>query len=319
MATGTTQPVAPNRSTNNKPWLTQPTPGAERLARLPEVIDYIPNAAFRNRPAELDELVEAVLARFETTGVPADLPAHLRRICDVDLLTAAEETALFREMNYLKYRACELRDGLDQEDPDPEAVHEVRALLAKSTKIRDHLIKANTRLVISVVKQFVTPQQSFDDLLSEGIYTLMQAVEKFDFDRGFRFSTYAYRSIARNAYRVVKTAHKEESRVTRDAEEWAFGEGDASLAARRDEQWSNLSELTTELVRKLDRREQFIIRSRYALGAHRKKRTFQFLADKLGVSKERARQLEKRALEKLQDMAADLDIDDLSGSIVTAS
>ena len=61
------------------------------------------------------------------------------------------------------------------------------------------------RLVMSIVKKFVTPQQAFDELLSDGILTLMQAIEKFDFDRGFRFSTYAYRSIARNAYRCVTT------------------------------------------------------------------------------------------------------------------
>ena len=74
------------------------------------------------------------------------------------------------------------------------------------------------RLVMSIVKKFVTPQHSFDDMLSDGICTLMQAVEKFDYDRGFRFSTYAYRSIARNAYRSVTTARKEEARFTRDAE-----------------------------------------------------------------------------------------------------
>ena len=67
----------------------------------------------------------------------------------------------------------------------------VERFLAAAQAIRDHIIKANMRLVISVVKKFVTPQHSFDDMLSDGIYSLMQAVDKFDFDRGFRFSTYA--------------------------------------------------------------------------------------------------------------------------------
>ena len=47
------------------------------------------------------------------------------------------------------------------------------------------------RLVISVVKKFVTPQHSFDEMLSDGIMTMLYAIDKFDYDRGFRFSTYA--------------------------------------------------------------------------------------------------------------------------------
>jgi len=69
--------------------------------------------------------------------------------------------------------------------------------------------------------------------------------------------------------------------------------------------------LLGDYIKRLDRREQFIIRSRYALGPHRKTRTFQCLADKLGVSKERARQLEQRAVKKLQTMAKGVDIDSI--------
>ena len=75
--------------------------------------------------------------------------------------------------------------------------------------------------------------------------------------------------------------------------------------------WSNLRDLMSSMLGDLDRREQFIIRSRYALGAHRKVRTFQSLADKLGVSKERVRQLEQRAMCKLRAMAAEYEMDEL--------
>ncbi len=62
---------------------------------------------------------------------------------------------------------------------------EIDFMLGQARAIRDHIIQANLRLVMSIVKKFVTPSQSFDELLSEGTVTLMQAVEKFDFDRGF--------------------------------------------------------------------------------------------------------------------------------------
>ncbi len=209
-------------------------------------------------------------------------------------------------------RRIVLRSRLDPANATEEHLLAIESRLGQAQAIRDHIIQANTRLVMSIVKKFVTSQQSFDEMLSDGIVTLMQAVEKFDFDRGFRFSTYAYRSIARNAYRTVTTARKEEARLTRDAEEWAFEQEDSqSASTMTDQVWSNLRELMTSMLDNLDRRERFIIRSRYALGAHRKARTFQYLADKLGVSKERVRQLEQRAVSKLQSMAAELEMDEL--------
>ncbi len=279
-------------------------------------IEFIPNVAFRDADLGGGEMDGDLLSGDQPNSkAPADFPAHLRRLCEADLLTREQEVALFREMNWLKYRANELRRQLDLERLDPEAVEAIETLLERAQAVRDHIIKANMRLVISIVKKFVTPQHSFDDMLSDGTFTLMQAVDKFDFDRGFRFSTYAYRSIARNAYRSITTAQKEESRFTRNAEEWAFEqEDDQRSSSMSDQVWSNLRELTATLLNRLDRRERFIIRSRYALGAHRKVQTFQKLADKLGVSKERVRQLEQRAVTKLQAMAAEFELDDLFGA-----
>lgn len=75
--------------------------------------------------------------------------------------------------------------------------------------------------------------------------------------------------------------------------------------------WTRLRSLLSKVMDRLDRREQLIIRCRYALGAHRKVKTFQMIADRLGVSKERVRQLEQRAMTKLRTMAADLQLEDL--------
>jgi RNA polymerase primary sigma factor len=169
-------------------------------------------------------------------------------------------------------------------------------------------VQANMRLVVAAVKKLVTPQHSFDDLLSEGTASLLQAVEKFDYDRGFRFSTYAYRAITRNCYRKIMDWRKEQQRFA--ISEMAVDDAeDSGASGRMDEHtWERLRGLLAKLVSQLDRREQFVVRSRYGLGAHRRSRTFQDIADRLGISKERARQIEQRAVAKLCAMARKLDL-----------
>ena len=64
----------------------------------------------------------------------------------------------------------------------------------------------------------------------------------------------------------------------------------------------------------LDRREKFIVRARFSLGSHRKVHTLQSLADRLGISKERVRQLERRAMDKLRTMAGEVQLVELDAS-----
>ena len=285
----------------------------ERTRRILRMeIDFLPNAEFEAEFATDTSMSAVVVSKGgnQASG-EVDLPTHLKRMCDAELLGPEQERHLFREMNRLKYHAHTIRSRIDPDSVDPQTLDRVEALVAQARMIRDHLIQANMRLVISIVKKFVTPQQSFDELLSEGVVVLMKAVEKFDFDRGFRFSTYAYRSIVRQVYRTVTLSRKEEARFTREAEEWAFEDtAERASGTAADRALSNMQEHIAAMLGRLDRRERFIIRSRYALGSHRRVRTFQYLADKLGVSKERVRQLEARAVAKLRSFVADLGEED---------
>lgn len=281
------------------------------LAITAKEIDFIPNASFRM--LELEQITPSLWDVLENTpdSVPNEMPAHLRRLCETALLSAEYETVLFRQMNYLKFLAAGLRERLDVNHPEHALIETIEQLLSGARAIRDRLIQANMRLAMSIVKKFVTPTVSFDEMLSEGTVTLMQAVELFDFDRGFRFSTYAYRSISRTAYRFVASAREEEARLTRDADEWAFEQSEELASSMPENFWEGLRQLTSTMLQRLDRRERFIIRSRYALGSHRRVRSFQDLADRLGVSKERVRQIEARAVGKLQAMAKKLDLDEI--------
>ena len=279
-------------------------------------VDFIMNASFVRCDHEAEDSIVTSSTPFdgsqEAAAYPGGLPAHLARLCEARVLTAKEERALFRAMNYAKYRVNVLRSQLAPEFPDLKLVEKAETFLSVADTIRDRILAANMRLVLSVVKKHVTPQYSFDELLSDGIDTLMKAVDKFDFDRGFRFSTYAYRSITRRAYRQISSRQEAARRFTHTVEEAATCQPDdsngrlASPAA-----WAQLREMLDNMLSCLDRRERFIIRRRYGMGRSQKAATFQSMANKLGISKERVRQLESRAVGKLQTMVEEQGMSDL--------
>jgi RNA polymerase primary sigma factor len=282
-------------------------------ALLRTEVDFIPNASFARCDPEADEAILASPEQFdrseEADDYPHDLPAHLARLCEARLLSAEEERDLFRALNYVKYRVNVLRAKLDPMVPDLELVEKAETLLKIANRIRNRLVQANLRLVLSVVKKFATPQCSFDELLSDGITTLIQAVDKFDFDRGFRFSTYAYRAITRCAYRQVSARQKDASRSTAAVDEVAtYHPEDSDERLVNSASCSELRGALDEMLSRLDRRERFIVRRRYGMGRSRQTATFQSMANKLGVSKERVRQLENRAVCKLRAMAAELGV-----------
>ena len=106
-------------------------------------------------------------------------------------------------MNFLLHQASVHRSLLSIERPSRVRLELVEKLVALAEWHRDRIVEANLRQVFSIVKKFVNPSNTFDDLLSDGIVGLIRAVEKFDYDRGFRFSTYATQVVRRNSYRTV--------------------------------------------------------------------------------------------------------------------
>ncbi len=319
----TMESTATLRTTKRRPRPTETRLLRERVIRLLRTeIDFIDNPSFRVTDRAFEQQVMAGRYRVASceSSIPRALPAHLARLCETGMLTPEEEQDLFRRMNYLKYRANVLRSRLSPHAPDAAMVQKVERFLSAARAIRDQVIKANMRLVISIVKKFVTPQHSFDEMLSDGIYSLMQSVDKFDYDRGFRFSTYAYRAIARNAYRSIMKQQKDMVRLASELDDLNLDSGSARTDSSLDiNTWTRLRNSLAQMMGQLDRRERMIIRCRYALGGHRKVKTFQAIAQRLGVSKERVRQLEQRAMMKLRAMAAELNMQETLESSLTFS
>src|SRR5262249_8761012 len=122
-----------------------------------------------------------------------------------------------------KYQAAQLRkqlckDEADEVDPTKvriQTLNRIEELQAAASEIKDQLINANMRLVVSIAKRHTGQSDNFFELLSDGNMSLIRAVEKFDFGRGFKFSTYASWAIMKNFARSIpEELHRKERYVT---------------------------------------------------------------------------------------------------------
>ncbi|MSP14801.1 MAG: sigma-70 family RNA polymerase sigma factor [Chloroflexi bacterium] len=126
---------------------------------------------------------------FDLSGIESDdtVSLYMREVGRIPLLTAEEEVDLAKSLERGKEaRRRLLRNGTGGEDRKRLEMESVRGEDA-----RKHLVKANSRLVISMAKKYIGQGVPFLDLIQEGNLGLMKAVEKFDYRRGHKFSTYA--------------------------------------------------------------------------------------------------------------------------------
>ncbi|GAB2935509.1 RNA polymerase sigma factor [Streptomyces mayteni] len=113
---------------------------------------------------------------------------YLREIGRIPLLTAAEEVELARRIEAGLFAEERLESGVDLDD---QLALDLDHLIVRGRLAKRHLIEANLRLVVSVAKRYIGRGLTMLDLVQEGNLGLIRAVEKFDYARGFKFSTYA--------------------------------------------------------------------------------------------------------------------------------
>jgi RNA polymerase primary sigma factor len=126
---------------------------------------------------------------FDLTGIASDdtVGLYLKEMARVPLLTTDQEVRLARLLVKGKTARIKLSKNGHRES---ERIR-LEKIIEEARLAREHLIKANTRLVVSIAKKYIGRGVPFLDLIQEGNLGLMKAVEKFDYTRGFRFSTYA--------------------------------------------------------------------------------------------------------------------------------
>jgi len=290
-------------------------------------------------------------------GISADdtVSLYLKQMGQVPLLSAAEEVYLARKIE----EGNKARARLENEKLSPEECEKLQAIVKAGEEARTRLVEANTRLVVSVAKKYIGQGVPLLDLIQEGNIGLMKAVEKFDYHRGYKFSTYATwwirqgitRALAqqsrlirlpvhagdqiRRIYRIVEQFEQETGRrpspeeiaeqtglsVTKverllrvsrypislerpvgddgDTEFGDFIEDEESPAPTDVAYHRLLREALEKVMTALTPREARILRLRFGLRDGRP-HTLEEVGEKFGLTRERIRQIEHQALDRLR-------------------
>ncbi|MCK7641569.1 RNA polymerase sigma factor [Corynebacterium sp. CCM 8835] len=134
----------------------------------------------------------------ELTASADSVRAYLKQIGKVALLNAEQEVSLAKRIEaglYATYRIEQMQEAFAAGDKDakltPAVKRDLRAIARDGRKAKNHLLEANLRLVVSLAKRYTGRGMAFLDLIQEGNLGLIRAVEKFDYTKGYKFSTYA--------------------------------------------------------------------------------------------------------------------------------
>jgi RNA polymerase primary sigma factor len=280
------------------------------MALLARKIEYVPSDEFLREgaraqilgaPLSLDRPEpERKLEPFELVGENL-LPEYLQVLKITPVLNHEQEIELFRRYNYLKHLVSRERHQLQLAKIDAALLGRLEGYLDEAEDIRKLLVEANLRLVVSIAGKHTSDNAGFLELVSKGNFALIEAVEEFDYTKGFRFSRRAALDIA-----------KEYARVSGRSTELTARRAASVASMQRDLRETTTDVLALERTRQnladvirdeLDEREQYVILHHFGLigsSIRKNTKTLKQIGDELGLTKERIRQIELTALQKLR-------------------
>jgi RNA polymerase sigma factor (sigma-70 family) len=281
---------------------------AEVRARMltEQPVDFMDSPEFHrsNSDAKILEAPRPELKEPATPKIPPGLPPYLASLYSIPLLSREQEVYYFRKMNYLRYKAAQLQKKIDPARPRAKDMDELEKLLEQAGEIKNFLIRSNLRLVVSIAKRHMKPNTSFFEMVSDGNMSLIRAIEKFDYTKGFKFSTYASWAVMKNFARSIPAEHTQLERFRTGHEEIFQNSSDYRLETSQDEIVNHRQHAAIMgILEQLEPREKDIIVQRYGLSEGAGPLTLEQVGHRFGVTKERIRQLEARALKKMRKIA----------------
>jgi RNA polymerase primary sigma factor len=289
----------------------KPIPRALR-ARAEELLAE--NYAFMDSPIFKQRGLEAQLFEFEN-GEPA-LPLTSwyqptrEEIADQltgtpQLMKAPEERLMFLRFNFAKRKLCLLQKKAKREGLTKELAEQLVEWDRRFEHYREYLVRTNLALVLAMAKRTRLGDVDFSEIVSEGNMALMRAVDKFNVDKGFKFSTYACRAILKAFSRTAmkssryKTHFPVEFEPEMEKSDWSDRKRDLVEEDCVDE----LKQIVDRNLAELSDVEQTVIRRRFNWKqAEETPLTLEEVGKIIGVTKERVRQIQNKALLKIKSV-----------------
>ncbi len=296
----------------------------ERKARelLARKIEFIASDEFLRPEAVEKILTEAVDTKrtaFPKKTEPlklaeSSLSRYLQVVRTAPVLNREREVRLFRRYNFLKYLASVGKEGMKTVRTPGGQVRKMEKYLTEAEAIKKIIIEANLRLVVGIAGKHAAGGANLLDLISEGNLSLVRAVEKFDYTRGFRFATYATWAISKDYAR-----HPGQQPGRLDKSE-AMENIQRNLRITDSSDFAAIERAHKSLIAvikdNLDQREQYVIINHFGLMGtlvKKEKKTLTQIGQELNLSKERVRQIELVALQKLRHSLSAEQFDLLTG------
>jgi RNA polymerase primary sigma factor len=218
------------------------------------------------------------------------------------MLSREQEAHLFRKMNYLKCRADRLNEQVNAEGPSAVILAEIERLQSEAQAVKNRIVEMNLPLVIFVVKKSVRAGQELSELVSEGNLALIQAVDRFDFARGNRFSTYVTWAIRNALASRARSDHRHRGRSLARYEVSLLAPDPGVAEFEKEAVKDQRRSLVRRWFARLGKREQWILSSQYGLDGVAERSLAQ-LGREMGISKQRVSQIAVRARAKLRNLA----------------
>ncbi|MEQ9455066.1 MAG: sigma-70 family RNA polymerase sigma factor [Phycisphaeraceae bacterium] len=220
------------------------------------------------------------------------------------LLTAAQERVIFTAYNYCRYQAEEVRESIQTRRV---GIRQATALLdwdRRAQHLRETIAEYNVALVLAMARKFERSRLDFSEMIAEGNMALVRSIEKFDAGRGFKFSTYACRSILKSFSRLGEKTTRYRKLFPVEANPDFERSDHAERKAQEQELGcaEHVVRLLEHNVAGLSELEIEVIRQRFGFdeATAEQPSTLLEVGKRIGLTKERVRQIQNRALRKLR-------------------